>query len=655
MKQIIMKNIRHYILCPYLIILGFFLVSCLDSHIPDRLAYAMSFSGSNRHELEKVLEYYKDDSLKLKAAIYLIENLPYYYCYKQDDLKDLYNVLEQICDSGRYDKNKYSYLSSFQYSKVPKIYDAHVINSDFLIENIDYSFKVWHERPWGKYISFDDFCEFILPYRIKNEPLTHWKKELYERYMPILDSLYSGSDVISACSLMNNYLNKYRWNYFSEFNLPSLPADFLVEHRVGDCGAMADYSLLIMRSVGIPVVKDFYIYSPVRSNSHCWNSVLDTTGTTVSFFNTDFSPERGRHVNYIKGKVYRHCYALQTESLISLQSESTIPPTLNNFFIHDVSADYFPTDSINVDCDYLSRYSGNFIWMGVFSPDGWVIIDKGIYNSGKAFFKNLEPGLVYATFYYDDNKLLHPAGPAFKIDPETGVTLHFRPVGTTTIELRRKYPDSKSNRMFMERMTHGRFEGACTPDFSDADVLYKIIRKPDGKYHDVKICNDRKYRYVRYISDDIYPGDIAELEFYGNVNDSLPLRGKTISSAPYTKKPEFDAVNAFDGNRLTYFSGATHPGWVGLDLGTAERICRIRYMPRNDDNYVKAGNLYELFYYSQDGWKSLGSKLAKSDTLIYDNAPRNALFWLRNLTEGKEEQVFSYYGNKQHFNLKEVE
>lgn len=77
-------------------------------------------------------------------------------------------------------------------------------------------------------------------------------------------------------------------------------------------------------------------------------------------------------------------------------------------------------------------------------------------------------------------------------------------------------------------------------------------------------------------------------------------------------------------------------------------------MPRNDDNFIRIGDTYELFYYTAKGWKSLGQQIADSDELIYINAPEHALFWLRNLTRGREEQIFSYYGGKQHFNLKEV-
>lgn len=628
--------------------------SCNSVSVPEnRLEEALTFAGENRKELEKVLSHYRADSLKLKATIFLIENMPHYYTYKGKVLDSLYEALTQVCDSGQYDKVRFRSLSPFPYSKLTKEYDSRIIKADYLIENIDYSFKVWCERPWGKYISFDNFCEFILPYRIKNEPLSHWKKKFYDRYTPILDSLYNGTDVVNACTALNHYLKGDKWNYFKDINDPHLPADFLIDKRVGDCSDMTDHALYVMRSVGIPIATDSYIYSPTRRNGHAWNALLDTTGLVISFFNTDFDPKRSQQVSYVKGKVYRHCFGLQSDRMASLEKGFNRPTPLNDLFLKDASSDYFPTGDIYVDCDNIESSDSRPVWMAVFSPRGWIPIGEGEYKDGKARFRHIESGLFYATLYSDEKGELHPAGPAFKLDSETGTVLHFRPEGNNNrIILKRKYPFSKSCETHLERMKDGRFEASNTKDFKDADLLHQIKNRPEGKYYMIEVNTSKKYRYVRYISDPMHPGDIAELAWYEN-SEGAPLKGEIMSSPPYTKSPEFDAKNAFDGDRLTHFSGATWPGWVSLDLKKPKTIERIKYMPRNDDNFMHIGDTYELFYHTAKGWKSLGVKLADDATLIYDNAPKHALFWLRNLTRGKEEQIFSYQNGSQSFNLKE--
>ena len=75
----------------FLIVVALFLFSCMDTQ--DRLERALTLAGENRTELEKVLQYYKDDSLKYKAACFLIENMPYHYGYEDARLDSVKAVL----------------------------------------------------------------------------------------------------------------------------------------------------------------------------------------------------------------------------------------------------------------------------------------------------------------------------------------------------------------------------------------------------------------------------------------------------------------------------------------------------------------------------------------------------------------------------------
>ncbi|MCD8262113.1 MAG: hypothetical protein LUD15_12085 [Bacteroides sp.] len=71
-------------------------------------------------------------------------------------------------------------------------------------------------------------------------------------------------------------------------------------------------------------------------------------------------------------------------------------------------------------------------------------------------------------------------------------------------------------------------------------------------------------------------------------------------------------------------------------------------MPRSDDNFIKDGEQYELFYWDRE-WVSLGKMRGERSKqyLEYDHVPRNALYLLRNLTKGKEERIFTYEDGKQ--------
>jgi hypothetical protein len=49
---------------------------------------------------------------------------------------------------------------------------------------------------------------------------------------------------------------------------------------------------------------------------------------------------------------------------------------------------------------------------------------------------------------------------------------------------------------------------------------------------------------------------------------------------------------------------------------------------------------YELFYWD-NGWRTLGQQVATADSIVFDGIPGNAVLWLRNLDEGKEERIFT--------------
>ena len=109
-----------------------FLMSLFSCSVPDRLEIALQFAGDNRPELEKVLVHYKDDSLKLHAARFLIENMPSNYSLWGDELDSIYVALSQYSDSGKYD-NRYDYLKKYAFNNLHRQNDAKNIKSYYLI------------------------------------------------------------------------------------------------------------------------------------------------------------------------------------------------------------------------------------------------------------------------------------------------------------------------------------------------------------------------------------------------------------------------------------------------------------------------------------------------------------------------------------------
>lgn len=95
-------------------------------------------AGDNRKELQQVLGHYEGDSLKHKAACFLIENMIG---------KGTIRYLLRESDS--------CYI---QQEPEP---DLTCITADYLIENIDLAFEVWQKYPWCKQLSLESLSEYI--------------------------------------------------------------------------------------------------------------------------------------------------------------------------------------------------------------------------------------------------------------------------------------------------------------------------------------------------------------------------------------------------------------------------------------------------------------------------------------------------------------
>ncbi len=58
------------------------MAACSQNRSGGELEQALKLSGENRNALEAVLGHYKHDSLKYRAACFLIKNMPYHYLRK---------------------------------------------------------------------------------------------------------------------------------------------------------------------------------------------------------------------------------------------------------------------------------------------------------------------------------------------------------------------------------------------------------------------------------------------------------------------------------------------------------------------------------------------------------------------------------------------
>lgn len=661
------RNFKYTLVIVLVIMLiGKVIINSLRKENVTSLETVLQVAGENRQELEKVLHYYRinlADSLKYKAVCFLIENIPF---YTYSDGEQLENY-----------KSYYTWLKKSK-SKTPqqvvdsikKIYgpmkepskkrDIMEIDSAYLCHNIDWAFKVWQEQPWGKNISFETFCEYLLPYRIGDEPLTYWRETYYEKYNSLLDSLRMSDSldiedpVVAANYLISKLPDKsYYYTSVTPYPFGHIGPEY-VQYLSGTCREVTDFAVYLFRALGIPCAIDFV---PARSYINAGHFWLTTWNKDGEEYMTDF-PQKLRPVRKNwwyrwddSSKVYRYTFSVNRglyEQMAKYGEE--VYPFWRLPKFTDVTYGYgynFKKELvIPLEKQYKTKRSGKIAYLCVSDRDRWTPVDWTVYDAGHLAFQYVRKGSFMRVATYENGELCFLTDP-FYADKQND-EIHYYPVGKERqdVVLYAKCNIEIENR-FRNKMIGGVFEGSNHPDFLEKDTLFIIQGKPNRLNTTVKSWSDKEYRYLRYFGPAKGFCNISEVAFYEK-NDTAALSGKIIGTPGCSQHDgTHEYTNVFDGKTWTSFDYFKPTGgWAGLDLGRKVRVDRIVYTPRNRDNYVRPDDLYELFYCDRD-WKSAGKIKAAADSLVFRDIPVNTLLLLRNHTRGLDERIFIYENGSQ--------
>lgn len=664
------KN-RSFLFCLLLLVgLGYLVTKVI--FIPEReshLEVALRVSKSNRKELEKVLRRYQfnaADSLKYKAACFLIENMPYYYYRTGEQYQNYLTYYSWLKD----DKNKGIHPSSISDSVIkafgpigqPAIkYDIQEIDSAYLCHNIDWAFKVWQEQPWGKNVSFETFCEYLLPYRIEDETLAYWREEYYEKYNPLLDSLrlsdtLDKEDPIVAVRYLMNQLKDSTIHFTSvtPIKFPHIGPQY-AQLLTGTCRELTDFSIYVCRALGIPCAVDYVSVHWKLNAGHFWAAYWDKNGELYlgNYPSNPVLVRKDGFSTYVeKPKAYRHTFSLNREVQEQMaESGEEIHPTWKNPRFIDVTYSYTHSYIKNLEIPqskiYPTKKKASIAYLCCSLRKDWIPVDWAKYKEGNLVFHQVQKGAIMRVATYEEGKLCFLTDP-FYMDRLTNELHFYSSEGKKRdVTLFAKYNLDSEEGFLRDRMIGGVFEGSNDPDFSEKDTLYIIQEKPFRLNTNVQVQSDKKYRYVRYFGAEHTCCNIAEVAFRA-WNDTVTLKGKVIGTPGcFQGDGSHEYTNVFDGKSWTsfdYLSG--YGGWAGLDLGTPVRIGNIIYTPRNRDNYIRPGDEFELFY-CQDEWVSAGRVRAESDSLYYKDIPENSILLVVNHSNGVQERIFTYENKSQ--------
>ena len=637
------------------------------------LEATLRLAGDNRAELEAALRRYQSnpaDSLKYRAARFLIVNMPGHVYYKGDLLDGYLSYFERLGEQHRSGRKVIpqqlvnevqAAYGTFSLDALQRCEDIRTVDSAYLCRTVEQAFRVWRGQPWGRNVSFDDFCEYILPYRIGDETLADWREAAYRRYNPLLDSLRASSvldnadPAVAAAVLIDSLRREPRFfTTTGPGSLPHVGPRIALSARAGSCRELCDYVVYACRAVGIPCAVDFIPLHGDGNGGHQWVAVADKHG---ALFTSEY-PERlrtlgsGEPYKLKKIKTYRATFSVNRRmqrGMARLDTAAAVglfaPPRMV-----DVTEAYAPTFKRHVRVPAAALYPGQprsrVAYLCGSSRMGWEPVAWTEFTPAGLDFADVQAGSVMRVATWEKGRLRFWSDP-FELKEPDSLVFHTPARAGQRVVLYAKY-SLYNDRQYQQRMVGGVFEGSNDPAFRRRDTLWVIEQRPERLYTEVYTYSRKPYRYVRYVGPARSHCCVSEVEFY-EVDGLLPLRGRVLGTPGcYQQDGSHEYPNVFDGRTETSFDYLhADGGWAGLDLGTPKRIGKIVYAPANRDNYVRPLDDYELFYCAGQRWRSLGQQTATYDSLVYDSVPCGALLLLRNYSRGEQERAFVYEDGKQ--------
>ncbi len=614
-----------------------FFLSCLSSVLfscqsNDHIESILQYSGENRNELEKVINHYsqnEEDSLQLKAALFLIENMPGHYYLTNSMMERLNENMDSLYPKMSNIVKRVVYNIPIRKGNVEEkwklVEDIKTIQSDFLIKHIDNAIAMWNSCPWLRLFTFEEFCEYVLPYRIEKEPflendstLYSWKtvKEIFEAYN------YVPKTMLELKAVQRDLLGHTDDVFFLRLQMPAW-SDKTYNF---DCLDRCYYEMGRLRSIGIPTAIDFVPGWPYRNGQHYWRVLVEPY-----YWNSNHSDALISET----GKVYRMTYS--RHEVPEQDGKEFIPFLFRTPFYKDVTRDYVKVSNVKVNMEKFKKTTSRYAYLSIFNDLEWKPIAWAEVRGGEAKFQNMGRNVVYLPVGYEDEEMKYLGYP-FLLDMQ-GSVKEFIPNEEKRITLRftRKFPVNDSKIIWSEEIKGSHIEASNHPDFAKADTIYTIVQtNTDLNYQTLVLEKPVTYRYWRLFKENQILR-IGDWQFFDE--DSKRIQGKVIPP----KEDDITAKNAFDDKILSFTLSHT---WIGIDFGKPVTVQTMKLVTRTDDNAITPGHYYELYYFTKDGWKLLEGKKATEKQIVFESVPAEALYWLRDLTAGKEERIFAFKDGK---------
>ncbi len=400
------------------------LMLCTAMEYPDNVKRALCDAGANATELQKILKHYKSkDSRMFQAACFLIGNMGIHcgQSYHWENTTHERVPFDEFKFST-YEKAVASFntLSAKQKLHPVKTYawDLQTITAEYLIYNIDNAFDLWKSK-WASKLPFDKFCEYLLPYRIMDEPICDWREEYRTAFAPQWNKCKHGNVRQVSTSLCEDLKLWFADVYDHEVQKEPqhvLSAKQILFRRQGYCEDMANWGVYMLRAMGIASCVDFTPFWATSTDGHFWQCAFDETGKAIPFFMGDDTPAEFI-MHREPSKVFRITYSTQYETPANHLHKEEIPEgVLRSSNLIDVTGEYWRVSNIHLILP--AKYNAyRAAYLCVLNGGKWQPVWWSRNQNGHLDFQQMTCGVVYLPVCYEHGKKI-PAAPPILLRPD---------------------------------------------------------------------------------------------------------------------------------------------------------------------------------------------------------------------------------------------
>lgn len=151
--------------------------------------------------------------------------------------------------------------------------DLRTLSAKLLLENVEYAYRAFHQTPWKDQVPEEIFLNNVLPYASIDERRDAWRKDLYERFQPLVkDATTPGQ---AAAILNQKVFPMVDVKYSRQRPKANQSPLESMEAHVASCSGLSVLLIDACRAVGIPAR---FVGTPLWSDgsgNHSWVEIWD--------------------------------------------------------------------------------------------------------------------------------------------------------------------------------------------------------------------------------------------------------------------------------------------------------------------------------------------------------------------------------------------